>query len=67
MGPRHVRRDKLHHMAMVQLAHGQPFLAQVLDRQAAPPHDALAGEADGAMDDLVDSAKGAAAQVVEGC
>lgn len=65
--PRHVRSHQLDHMAMVQLAHRQPFLAQVLDRQAAPPHDALAGEADGAMDDFVYSAKGAAAQVVEGC
>jgi hypothetical protein len=66
MGPRHVRCDELDDVAMVQLAHRQAFLAQILDRQAAAPHDALAGEADGAMGYFVDTAKGAAAQVVEG-
>jgi hypothetical protein len=52
-------------MAMIQLAHRQAFLSQVFDCQAAAAHDALAGEADGAMLDLVDAAKGAAAEVVE--
>lgn len=65
MRPRHVSRHQLDDMAMVQLAHRQPFLAQVFDCQATAAHDALPSEANGSMCHFVYTAKGAAAEVVE--
>lgn len=62
---RHVSRHQLDDMAMIQLAHRQPFLAQVFDCQATAALDALPSEADGIMCHFVHTAKGTATEVVE--
>lgn len=65
MGTGRIGGNELDDMAVVQLAHGQGLLAQVVNSEAAAPVDALARKADRVMSDLLDATKGAEAQVVE--
>ncbi|KAJ6438907.1 LOW QUALITY PROTEIN: hypothetical protein O9K51_08309 [Purpureocillium lavendulum] len=65
VGARHVRGDELDDVAVVEAAHGDGLLAQVVDGEAAAADDALAGEADGAVHDLFNAAKGAEPEVLD--
>jgi hypothetical protein len=48
---------------VVELAHGERLLSQVVNGEASPSHNTLASEVDGVVDHLFDGAKGAPAEI----